>query len=77
MLFGELLAIRDVGVHMARLLVDPLLAAMLIRPDGYIAWAADDFEAADEERLSATLQRWFGPPQLDRSYGVEGGVFGV
>jgi 2-polyprenyl-6-methoxyphenol hydroxylase-like FAD-dependent oxidoreductase len=34
--------------------------ALLIRPDGYVAWAADTFERADEDRLHAALQRWFG-----------------
>ena len=35
-------------------------AAMLIRPDGYVAWAADTFAAADAEHLRAALERWFG-----------------
>jgi 2-polyprenyl-6-methoxyphenol hydroxylase-like FAD-dependent oxidoreductase len=35
-------------------------AAMVIRPDGYVAWAADEFEADDAERLRAALTRWFG-----------------
>ncbi|HZQ30583.1 MAG TPA: FAD-dependent oxidoreductase [Mycobacterium sp.] len=34
--------------------------AMLIRPDGYVAWAANDFGDAAEERLRTALQRWFG-----------------
>ncbi len=34
--------------------------ALLIRPDGYVAWAADTFEADDQNRLHAALQRWFG-----------------
>lgn len=33
-------------------------AFLLIRPDGYVAWAADEF---DEEGLRAALARWFGP----------------
>jgi 2-polyprenyl-6-methoxyphenol hydroxylase-like FAD-dependent oxidoreductase len=37
-------------------------AAMLIRPDGYVAWAADDFEPGDAERLRGALARWFGNP---------------
>lgn len=37
-------------------------AAMLIRPDGYVAWAADDFEPDDAERLRGALARWFGNP---------------
>jgi 2-polyprenyl-6-methoxyphenol hydroxylase-like FAD-dependent oxidoreductase len=36
-------------------------AAVLIRPDGYVAWAADDFGSAEEARLRAAVQRWFGP----------------
>ena len=35
-------------------------AAMLIRPDGYVAWAADTFEDGDVARLRASLARWFG-----------------
>jgi hypothetical protein len=34
---------------------------MLIRPDGYIAWAADTFGTTEEAGLQAALQRWFGP----------------
>lgn len=41
---------------------DPV-RAMLIRPDGYIAWAADVFEQDDEQRLYTSLRRWFGPPR--------------
>ena len=36
------------------------VCALLIRPDGYVAWAADSFEQADEHRLRAALRRWFG-----------------
>jgi 2-polyprenyl-6-methoxyphenol hydroxylase-like FAD-dependent oxidoreductase len=39
---------------------DAAVCALLIRPDGYVAWAADTFERADEDRLHAALQRWFG-----------------
>jgi len=35
-------------------------AAMLIRPDGYVAWAIDEFGADDAERLRVALARWFG-----------------
>lgn len=35
-------------------------AAILIRPDGYVAWAADEFEPADAARLRTALTRWFG-----------------
>lgn len=34
--------------------------AMLIRPDGYVAWAADTFGEADWDRLCTALRRWFG-----------------
>ncbi|ORW32563.1 FAD-dependent oxidoreductase [Mycobacterium paraense] len=36
-------------------------AAMLLRPDGYVAWATDAFGADDEAGLRAALRRWFGP----------------
>lgn len=35
--------------------------AMLIRPDGYIAWATDTFGVAERAGLRAALLRWFGP----------------
>lgn len=41
---------------------DPPAAALLIRPDGYVAWAADEFGSAEKTALRAALQRWFGPP---------------
>jgi hypothetical protein len=34
--------------------------ALLIRPDGYVAWAADTFDRGDQDRLQAALQRWCG-----------------
>ena len=34
------------------------LKALLVRPDGVVAWVAED--AADLESLSASLSRWFG-----------------
>lgn len=39
-------------------LTDRPAAAMLIRPDGYIAWATDEFASIDA--LHTALQRWFG-----------------
>jgi 2-polyprenyl-6-methoxyphenol hydroxylase-like FAD-dependent oxidoreductase len=50
---------------------DVQACAMLIRPDGYVAWAADTFDSADEDRLYAALQRWFGavsPSQRDEQH---------
>jgi hypothetical protein len=40
---------------------DPPAAAMLIRPDGYIAWAASTFGTGEQAGLRAALERWFGP----------------
>jgi 2-polyprenyl-6-methoxyphenol hydroxylase-like FAD-dependent oxidoreductase len=37
-------------------------AALLIRPDGYVAWAADGFGPADAENLQTALRRWFSSP---------------
>jgi 2-polyprenyl-6-methoxyphenol hydroxylase-like FAD-dependent oxidoreductase len=40
------------------------LAALLVRPDGYVAWAVDgEVEADDLTELRATLTRWFGEPR--------------
>jgi flavin-dependent dehydrogenase len=33
---------------------------LLLRPDGYVAWAADTFDTDDEGRLHDALRRWFG-----------------
>ena len=44
----------------AGVIADSEARALLIRPDGYVAWAADTFKADDESRLRAALQRWFG-----------------
>lgn len=41
-------------------MTDPPAAAMLIRPDGYIAWAADELGEDDVDRLRGALTRWFG-----------------
>ncbi|SNV77903.1 acihydroxylase [Mycolicibacter terrae] len=41
---------------------EPPAAAMLIRPDGYITWATDDFDARQQPVLEAALTRWFGAP---------------
>ncbi|TGB44312.1 FAD-dependent monooxygenase [Mycolicibacterium peregrinum] len=36
-------------------------AFLLIRPDGYVAWAADDFAERDQDGLRGALRRWVGP----------------
>jgi 2-polyprenyl-6-methoxyphenol hydroxylase-like FAD-dependent oxidoreductase len=43
----------------AATVADPPATALLIRPDGYVAWAADG--PAEEAGLHAALRRWFGP----------------
>jgi 2-polyprenyl-6-methoxyphenol hydroxylase-like FAD-dependent oxidoreductase len=40
--------------------------ALLIRPDGYVAWAADTFDTGDQDRLHGALQRWFGVSVAER-----------
>jgi 2-polyprenyl-6-methoxyphenol hydroxylase-like FAD-dependent oxidoreductase len=40
------------------------LAALFVRPDGYIAWAADRGPRADPASLRGTLERWCGQPTL-------------
>ncbi|GAA5075840.1 FAD-dependent monooxygenase [Nocardia iowensis] len=42
---------------------DAPAAALLIRPDGYVAWAADSAEQSNSNHLRETLTRWFGSPQ--------------
>jgi 2-polyprenyl-6-methoxyphenol hydroxylase-like FAD-dependent oxidoreductase len=41
-------------------IADEPARGLLIRPDGYVAWAADDFDQHDEPRLHAALRRWCG-----------------
>lgn len=38
----------------------PPAAAMLVRPDGYVAWATDGFDEGGADALRASLRRWFG-----------------
>jgi 2-polyprenyl-6-methoxyphenol hydroxylase-like FAD-dependent oxidoreductase len=47
-----------VDVLTARL-VDSPVAGLLLRPDGYVAWATD---SAQGPGLPTALERWFGPP---------------
>jgi 2-polyprenyl-6-methoxyphenol hydroxylase-like FAD-dependent oxidoreductase len=43
-------------------MADVSFTGMLVRPDGYVAWAADTCDATVVQRLRVALQRWFGPP---------------
>jgi len=47
--------------------------SLLLRPDGYVAWAADTFDADDEARLHDALQRWFGVSAAERGQAPRGG----
>ncbi|WP_163573229.1 aromatic-ring hydroxylase C-terminal domain-containing protein [Fodinicola feengrottensis] len=38
----------------------PDLAAVLVRPDGYVAWSLPAGAAFDAETLTVSLTRWFG-----------------
>jgi len=37
------------------------LGALLVRPDGIVAWACD--AGGDASGLAPSLERWFGPPR--------------
>jgi hypothetical protein len=37
------------------------LSAVLVRPDGFVAWASDS--TPDVEQLTQSLSRWFGNPE--------------
>lgn len=39
-------------------MADAPAAALLIRPDGYVAWAADHLGPADHDRLKTAVKRW-------------------
>jgi 2-polyprenyl-6-methoxyphenol hydroxylase-like FAD-dependent oxidoreductase len=49
----------------------PAPTAVLIRPDGYVAWVGEETQAgfAGQERLADALTTWFGSPATE--YGVE------
>lgn len=55
-----------VDLHTART-SDRELAALLVRPDGYIAWSAStgDDPTTTVKTLTSALLRWFGEPQTD------------
>lgn len=42
-------------------------AAMLIRPDGYVAWASDNTDPAEADGLLDAAVRWFGCAELSTS----------
>ncbi|MEC3916390.1 FAD-dependent monooxygenase [Nocardia sp. CDC160] len=48
----------------------PPAAALLIRPDGYVAWATDDPTDAAHTALRTALERWFGTPNPAESEGA-------
>jgi 2-polyprenyl-6-methoxyphenol hydroxylase-like FAD-dependent oxidoreductase len=56
-----------VSVIAGRTAEEPPAQALLIRPDGYVAWAGSETGTADG--LRAALDRWFGPPAMDRLEG--------
>jgi hypothetical protein len=43
------------------------LRALLVRPDGFVAWAAADKGDLDLTAAEAALERWFGPDAHGRS----------
>ncbi|MFI6560795.1 FAD-dependent monooxygenase [Streptomyces sp. NPDC050534] len=43
--------------------LEPPAEALLVRPDGYVAWAGSADDTA--EALRTALERWFGPPGSD------------
>ncbi|MEV5374500.1 FAD-dependent monooxygenase [Streptomyces nondiastaticus] len=49
-------AAARVGLVRARTVEDPGVQALLVRPDGHVAWAG----AVDDPGLAAALGRWFG-----------------
>lgn len=53
---------RDRVDTVAATSTDAPAAAVLIRPDGYVAWASNGVEPADSDRLHTALTRWFGSP---------------
>jgi len=52
---------------------DTTVPGLLLRPDGYVAWAADTFDADAERRLRDALQRWFGVSAAERGEVRRGG----
>jgi 2-polyprenyl-6-methoxyphenol hydroxylase-like FAD-dependent oxidoreductase len=60
---------RHVTVIAARCLTRPApAAALLIRPDGYVAWATAPDAADPAAGLPEALRTWFGPPTPPREH---------
>jgi 2-polyprenyl-6-methoxyphenol hydroxylase-like FAD-dependent oxidoreductase len=53
---------REVSVIAARSLTQPAPAALLIRPDGYVAWAAGPTAPDPTAGMNEALRTWFSPP---------------
>ena len=43
-------------------------AAVLVRPDGHVAWLAAKDSELDKDGLKAALRRWFGNPLDDPDF---------
>ncbi|MFI6698927.1 hypothetical protein ACIBJC_08070 [Streptomyces sp. NPDC050509] len=75
---AELRAVADGWAHRVdvRTLPGPTgLTALLVCPDGYVAWATDgETGATDLGVLRHTLSRWFGTPSPDPDEGQPGRV---
>ncbi|MBU2669275.1 FAD-dependent monooxygenase [Actinoplanes bogorensis] len=58
---GSLAAVAEPWKSRVDVVAEPVagVTAMLVRPDGYVAWVAQDDEP-DVETLRAALRRWFG-----------------
>lgn len=64
-LSDELSGWRDrVDVVAARPAATDSVAALLLRPDGYLAWATSDPRPTDLRRLRTALHTWFGPARM-------------
>lgn len=48
---------------------DADVAALLIRPDGYLAWATDQAESIDSDGLRTAITRWFDVAPVSQSGG--------